>query len=107
MYRADEKKQRTSRLTVIVPFDCRFMMDYFKFYFQHNSNVVLLIASGFILAISYSFGLALYRLTLDPLAKFPGPKLAAATYWYEFYFDWWCGGKYIFEIEKMHKTYGT
>ncbi|KAI0420251.1 cytochrome P450 [Xylaria grammica] len=50
--------------------------------------------------------LVFYRLYLSPLAKFPGPKLAAATGWYEFYYDYWLNGQYIFEIERMHKRYG-
>ena len=56
--------------------------------------------------LTYGFLLSLHRLTISKLAGFPGPKLAAVTYWYEFYYDWWCSGKYIFEIEKMHKKYG-
>jgi hypothetical protein len=48
----------------------------------------------------------LYRLCLHPLAKFPGPKLAAATFWYEFYYDVTRRGQYFREIEKMHKRYG-
>ena len=54
----------------------------------------------------YGFVLSFYRLTISKLAGFPGPKIAAVTYWYEFYYDWWCSGKYLFEIEKMHKNYG-
>lgn len=50
--------------------------------------------------------LVVWRLFFSPLAKFPGPKLAAATGWYEFYFDYFHNGKYIFEIERMHNVYG-
>jgi hypothetical protein len=50
---------------------------------------------------------AIYRLYLSPLSKFPGPKLAALTLWYEFYYDVVKNGKYLWEIEKMHEQYGT
>ncbi|KAE8412288.1 cytochrome P450 [Aspergillus pseudocaelatus] len=56
--------------------------------------------------VLYSLGLVIHRLYFSPLAKFPGAKLAAATGWYEFYFDYWKSGKYIFEIERMHQVYG-
>ncbi|KAI9841644.1 MAG: hypothetical protein M1837_000491 [Sclerophora amabilis] len=49
---------------------------------------------------------AIYRLYISPLAKFPGPKLAALTLWYETYYDVWHRGKYVYEIEQMHKKYG-
>ncbi|QSZ30614.1 hypothetical protein DSL72_000171 [Monilinia vaccinii-corymbosi] len=67
-------------------------------------ELVLLVA---IIGIAtYAFGLVLYRLFFAPLSGFPGPKFAAATGWYEFYYDYWLNGKYIFKIEEMHKKYG-
>lgn len=54
----------------------------------------------------YSVYLVIYRLWFSPLAKFPGPKFAAASFWYEFYYDYWLDGQYLFEVEKMHKKYG-
>jgi hypothetical protein len=48
----------------------------------------------------------IYRLWFSPLAGFPGPKLAAMTSLYEFYFDFFKKAKYCFEIERMHQVYG-
>lgn len=55
----------------------------------------------------YTVILVIYRLFFSPIARFPGPKLAAVTGWYELYYDV-VGktGKYLFEIEKMHDKYG-
>ena len=55
----------------------------------------------------YVLGLVIHRLFLSPVAKFPGPKLAAVTGWYELYYDVVHKGKYLFEIEKMHDKYGV
>lgn len=55
----------------------------------------------------YYICLVIWRLFFSPLAKFPGPKLAAATGWYEFYYDYFHNGAYIFEIERLHKIYGS
>lgn len=48
----------------------------------------------------------IYRLYLSPVAKFPGRKLAALTFWYEFYYDVVKRGEYVWEIQKMHEEYG-
>lgn len=48
----------------------------------------------------------IYRLYLHPLSKFPGPKLTAATGLVEIYHDVIRGGKFLWEIEKMHEKYG-
>jgi hypothetical protein len=47
-----------------------------------------------------------YSVYFGPLSKFPGPKLAAATLWYEFYYDVICQGNYTFKIKELHKKYG-
>lgn len=54
----------------------------------------------------YRLSKATYNLYLHPLNKFPGPKLAAATHLYEFYFSIIRDGEFIWEIERMHKQYG-
>jgi hypothetical protein len=56
----------------------------------------------------YLIALAVYRLYLSPVAKFPGPKLAALTQWYEIYYDVFKngGGQFTFEIRRMHEKYG-
>jgi hypothetical protein len=59
-----------------------------------------------VLYLAYCIALGFYRLWFSPLAGFPGPRLAAATGWYEFYYDWWLGGKYLFKIEELHEKYG-
>lgn len=55
----------------------------------------------------YLVGLTVYRLYFHPLAKFPGPKLAAITRWHEFYYDVYLQGKFIFYIQDLHKKYGA
>jgi hypothetical protein len=56
--------------------------------------------------ISYLTGLAIYRLYLSPLPRFPGPKRAALTKWYEFYYDVVAQGQFTFQIQRLHKKYG-
>ena len=60
----------------------------------------------FIFAILYTISLTVYRLYFHPLAKFPGPRLAAASSWYEFYFDVVQQGMFVWEIKRMHDEYG-
>ena len=63
--------------------------------------VVLGLAGYLVLSIAH-------RLLWHPLAKFPGPKLAAATKWYEFYYDvlYGQGGQYWKIVDRMHDRYG-
>ena len=57
-------------------------------------------------AALYGAGLAIYRLFLSPLAKFPGPKLAALTRKYESYYEAYQNYEYLWKIKEMHKQYG-
>jgi len=47
----------------------------------------------------------IYRLYFHPLAKFPGPKLAAATSMYAMHQALVKDG-YVFEFVELHKKYG-
>lgn len=54
----------------------------------------------------YSSTLVIYRLFFHPLRKLPGPWLAAATSWYEFYQDVILVGHYVKDYPKLHAKYG-
>lgn len=59
------------------------------------------------LYLGYHVLKAIYNVSrLHPLSRIPGPKLAAATYWPEFYHDVVRFGCYTKEIAKMHEEYG-
>ena len=59
------------------------------------------------LLLAYLVVGAVYRLFFAPAAGIPGPKLAALTLWYEYYYDVVKRGRYEFEIAKMHEQYGA
>jgi hypothetical protein len=73
-----------------------------------SSQLPVVEAIGIFISIYATYGilLALYRLYLHPLARYPGPELAAATRWYEFYFDVIERGRFAWEIKCMHEVYG-
>jgi hypothetical protein len=58
--------------------------------------------------VAYHIIRALYNISpFHPLSHIPGPKLAAATWFYEAWFDLILGGMYTNEIKRMHEIYGT
>ncbi|KAK5651119.1 hypothetical protein OQA88_13258 [Cercophora sp. LCS_1] len=65
-----------------------------------------LLLSSLALSILYLLTLAIYRLFLHPLSKFPGPRLAALTNWYEFYHDVLHQGQFTTHIQHLHKIHG-
>ena len=79
------------RLTHIVPFATEPL----------NTTLLLFGAAGTLFLI-----VIINRLFFSPLASFPGPRLAAATRWYETYFDVLRGGQFMYEIQRLHKIYG-
>lgn len=53
----------------------------------------------------YTISLVVYRVFLSPLANFPGPRLAAATAWYETFFDLWTNN-FPAQLDELHNIYG-
>lgn len=57
--------------------------------------------------LGYRLLVMLYNISpLHPLSPIPGPKLAAACYLPEFYYDVIRVGKYTTKIRELHEQYG-
>ncbi|OOQ91241.1 Trichodiene oxygenase [Penicillium brasilianum] len=54
----------------------------------------------------YLISKAVYRVYFHPLKNIPGPKLAAITSFYEFYFNVIKRGTFIWHLEGLHEIYG-
>lgn len=67
----------------------------------------LLLAAGALYSV-IKLLIVLYRLSpVHPLAKVPGPRIAAATKWYRTYYE--AGpraGRMRYELERLHQKYG-
>ena len=69
-------------------------------------KILSYVAASVAILFLYGVVLSVYRLYFHPLAKFPGPKLAAATGWYEFYYEIIQPGSFLWEIKRLHEVYG-
>lgn len=67
---------------------------------------IIPIETTVVLSLLLTVAGAIRRLYFHPLAHIPGPRLAALTWWYEFYFDAIQQGRYVFKIQELHKEYG-
>ncbi|KAB8230910.1 cytochrome P450 [Aspergillus alliaceus] len=74
-------------------------LDHFVF---PGDAIWLALATG----VLYLVTVAIYELFFSPLAHIPGPKLAACTRLYEFYYDVVRHGRYTFKIAELHDKYG-
>lgn len=77
-------------------------MDIITYVLQYRVALIFLFTS---LVISLAT-VVLYNLYFHPLAKFPGPRIAAATRWYEFHHEIYRGGRFYEVVDDMHDQYG-
>lgn len=73
------------------------------FIFHSSKQLLILSALLLLFYIAYT---AIYRLLFSPIAKFPGPRRAGPSFWYEFYYDLIQRGRYTFKIRELHKQDG-
>lgn len=72
------------------------------------ASILILLVGSLSAGIVWLAWLVLYRVFLHPLSRFPGPRLAAATFGYEIYYDVFKspGGQYNTKIRELHQRYG-
>ncbi|KAL2831877.1 putative benzoate 4-monooxygenase cytochrome P450 [Aspergillus pseudoustus] len=71
-----------------------------------SDSISTYIAYGLGLYLAYLAVIVTYRLTLHPLARVPGPRLAKITYLYEWYHDLYLLGQFPFKLKGLHQEYG-
>jgi hypothetical protein len=58
------------------------------------------------LTVSAVVYIVISSLVLHPLAKIPGPKYAAVTHYYQFYYDVIRRGRFPWKLKLLHQKYG-
>ena len=73
-----------------------------------SARLTLIVAALLSASAFYALFQVFYRLYWSPLAKIPGPKLAALTEWVETYYEigHGKGGQFIWQYRKWHEQYG-
>lgn len=82
-------------------------MQVIALFYGPNAGLSLVLAFLSVFLV-YVLGIGIYRLWFSPLAKFPGPRLAALTRWTEAYYDILCGngGQFTKVYARWHEIYG-
>jgi hypothetical protein len=70
-------------------------------------SISRLLSLPFVFFLSHRILRIIYRLYFHHLARFPGPRLTAATRWYEFYYQIVRGGQFFKKIDEIHEKYGA
>ncbi|KAL9058180.1 MAG: hypothetical protein Q9162_001904 [Coniocarpon cinnabarinum] len=68
-------------------------------------NLATILTTALTIGLAFIAQLAIRRVFLSPLAHIPGPRLAALTHWYEFYYDVVKPGQFVFKIKDLHSIY--
>ncbi|KAI0490491.1 cytochrome P450 [Xylaria cf. heliscus] len=73
--------------------------------FSMLSAAILLACPSVVGLLCYLLGWCVYSLYFHPLARYPGPKLAAIS---QLWFAWvWSSGRYPIVIQNAHRKYGN
>ena len=68
--------------------------------------ITFVVQRGAVLGCLFIAVLFVQRLYWHPLSKFPGPRLAAITGWYEAYHEAVLGGTFVRKYSMWHQRYG-
>jgi len=66
--------------------------------------IISLVTTAIIAWVLHTVVKVVSRLFLSPLKSIPGPRLAAASFWYERWFN--IVGRRAQQIDSLHKKYG-
>lgn len=68
------------------------------------TTVLTILAAIYVAQSLYTI---IYNLHFHPLAHFPGPRLAAATSWYQCWYEVFKFGEFVHKLEELHEQYGA